>query len=242
MKICPRCNTVNDDQADHCVNCGATLTKPILALVCPNCGKVSALGTTECPVCHTKLSNDNQKVVKEHLKLPNKKRTIIGVLLLLIIAGALFLVFSFRYSRVVPVIPYEYLGMTISYQDRHHHTLFTEYYVIKQKEKGQRKFQMAYLGRGNIGKSRFKLTKANFAYQYRHRSHYLLNIKKDETVINRPHRLTIKVPDRKIISAYAEPNSMELIIVSSFPRKCTVQGEPGIDSVNIKTEFSFQDS
>lgn len=242
MKICPRCNTVNDDQADHCVNCGAALTKPILALVCPNCGKVSALGTTECPVCHTKLSDDNQKVVKEHLKLPNKKRTIISILLLFLISGALFLVFSVRYSRVAPVIPYRYLGMTVNYQDQHHQTQFTEYYVIKQERRGQRQFQMAYLGRGNTGKSRFKLTKSNFEYQYRHRPHYLLDVKKDETVINRPHRLTIKVPDRKILSVYADPNSKELIIVSSFPRKCTVKGEPKISSVNIKTEFSFQDS
>lgn len=65
MKKCPYCNTLNPDDAEVCENCGKQLKGQMLALVCPNCGKVNALGSRECSVCHTKLSQSNHLIQKQ---------------------------------------------------------------------------------------------------------------------------------------------------------------------------------
>ncbi|EEI64630.1 hypothetical protein HMPREF0534_2039 [Limosilactobacillus reuteri CF48-3A] len=44
----------------------------MLALVCPNCGKINALGSRECSVCHTKLSQGNHQLVSRKIT-PRKK-------------------------------------------------------------------------------------------------------------------------------------------------------------------------
>lgn len=66
MKKCPYCNTLNPDDAEVCENCGKPLKGQMLALVCPNCGKVNALGSRECSICHTKLSIISQFHAKLH--------------------------------------------------------------------------------------------------------------------------------------------------------------------------------
>ncbi|MCC4440836.1 zinc-ribbon domain-containing protein [Limosilactobacillus reuteri] len=72
MKKCPYCNTLNPDDAEVCENCGKSLKGQMLALVCPNCGKINALGSRECSVCHTKLSQGNHQLVSRKIT-PRKK-------------------------------------------------------------------------------------------------------------------------------------------------------------------------
>ncbi|MQB91637.1 zinc-ribbon domain-containing protein [Limosilactobacillus reuteri] len=75
MKKCPYCNTLNPDDAEVCENCGKPFKGQMLALVRPNCGKVNALGSRECSVCHTKLSQGNHQLVsREITPRKNNKR------------------------------------------------------------------------------------------------------------------------------------------------------------------------
>lgn len=75
MKKCPYCNTLNPDDAEVCENCGKPLKGQMLILVYPNCGKVNALGSRECSVCHTKLSQSNHQLVsREITPRKNNKR------------------------------------------------------------------------------------------------------------------------------------------------------------------------
>lgn len=239
MKICPQCNTVNDDHASRCVNCGAVLDKPILALICPHCGKVSALGTSECPVCHTKLPQQTPKMVKQAIKAPNKKRTILGILLSILIFGSLFLMFSSHYSQLVPNLHSKYVGLIFDYQDRHHKILFTEYYIAKQQKKGKQ-LQIAYLGRGRVGKSRLNVAN-NFAHQFRSSPHYQLTVEKHQTVLNGPHRVIMKIPQNQILHWKRNPHGYEFLDANVFPVDCKVVGNPKVKSINLNTMLNFRE-
>ncbi|MCC4340511.1 zinc-ribbon domain-containing protein [Limosilactobacillus reuteri] len=61
MKKCPYCNTLNPDDAEVCENCGKPLKGQMLALVCPNCGKVNALGSREWALCPVKYTDQIDK-------------------------------------------------------------------------------------------------------------------------------------------------------------------------------------
>ncbi|MBC8743490.1 zinc-ribbon domain-containing protein [Lactobacillus sp. Marseille-P7033] len=113
MKRCPRCNTVNEDTATTCVNCGTVLTPQILALVCPKCGKVSPLGTKTCPVCHEKLTDRHQEIVNHAVTVQktNKVEKLYAWLLIVVFC-VLLLIIGTRYSQIkktVDIYP-EYVG------------------------------------------------------------------------------------------------------------------------------------
>lgn len=200
MKRCPRCNTVNEDDATTCVNCGTVLTPQILALVCPRCGKVSPLGTKECPVCQEKLAEQNQKMVEQFIKLPKRKNNFWS-LVLLIITSITVIFLGLSFTQIKPVIYVKYVALECIYQDKHHSNLYREYYVAKQNNKErQTTFSVAYLGQGNIGKSKINnVEPRKYAHQYHINPHYEFNIKRNKTVLTGPTRVVLNESQSKII-------------------------------------------
>ncbi|MBB1079506.1 zinc ribbon domain-containing protein [Limosilactobacillus sp. STM2_1] len=232
MRICPHCNTVNEDDATTCVNCGAVLTKPILALICPKCGKVSPIGTKECPVCHEKLVEQNQQVLNYSIQPPKKKR-ILGVTLMLLIFGGIFLFISINYSRIAPNRYVKYLGVEFNFQDSQHHTLSKRYFMVKQNNKRyQARFSVAYLGQGKQGRNKMNTSETKkFAAQYRQNPHYTLDVKPTMARLNGPQQVVIRTSRSKILTGYKSRSFEEKIASDTFP--CIVKGNSQIKYVHL---------
>lgn len=94
MKVCLKCNTINDNDATICENCGAPLPMAMLAIVCPNCGKVCPLKTKECPACHHPLADiQPKKVTVNAVQSPRKNKKLLRWLAIIaIILGAVLFI------------------------------------------------------------------------------------------------------------------------------------------------------
>jgi hypothetical protein len=96
MIICPRCGEQVSDKAKKCVHCGEVLIQEEMRycvecgavledtmLVCPHCG---------CPIEDTQAQNTNekpQKVEVTGVKLSNKIKKIVGIIVVLLIVGGM---------------------------------------------------------------------------------------------------------------------------------------------------------
>lgn len=210
MKVCDKCKTINGDDDRFCRNCGAKLPG-IFALVCPNCGKVSPLGTKECPVCHTPLKQVNFQQISLviHQQVPHPH-----LMKLLLVMGAIFLtVITTYYLNSTRQLKYGeratgYYEIEMHYYDRHHRFLYTNYYIINQtaKRPDTYHFPIAFIGRNNEGKRMSKgvsITRMRRQYE---------TSRQRGKLIMRAHYTTISCPQHvKIISPRAEVygNSME---------------------------------
>ncbi|WP_242363884.1 double zinc ribbon domain-containing protein [Limosilactobacillus antri] len=137
MKICPKCNGTNPDQAEFCRLCGAKLQYN-LTIKCPHCGRLCSLDRKRCPNCGTQLPTINGKpklkLLSPHSWLGNKKLLIKFGAALVIIAGILSVIGVLSNSTY---IFHASAGrkIQISYQDQHHQTIRNEYYDVRTKNR-----------------------------------------------------------------------------------------------------------
>lgn len=152
MKVCWKCNTVNDDQATNCVNCGAKLPIPMQALVCPNCGKVCSLDTKKCPACGQDLTAVAAKRVLPKVDLQPAKHNK-HLLVILAICACVIGIFTFAYLSTHYTADYnqtQYLGLVMNYYDKRKQFIGRTVFVIKghstNQETSKYRYQLAYLG------------------------------------------------------------------------------------------------
>lgn len=137
MKICPKCNGTNPDQAEFCCLCGTKLQYN-LTIKCPHCGRLCSLDRKRCPNCGTQLPTINGKPKLKLLSpqswLSNKKLFVKLGVALLIIVGILSLVgvlnnstYIFHASAVRKI--------QLSYQNQHRQTVLNEYYDVRTRNR-----------------------------------------------------------------------------------------------------------
>ncbi|AWD63219.1 hypothetical protein LWHH1689_1938 [Limosilactobacillus reuteri] len=99
-------------------------------LVCPNCGKVNALGLRECSVCHTKLSQSNHQLVSREIT-PRKNNKRWGYVAL-IAFGILIALFTYLGTKNAsnPLIGQKPQAINIRCYDKDNKTLYNEYYIL----------------------------------------------------------------------------------------------------------------
>ena len=130
MKKCPYCNTLNPDDAEVCENCGKPLKGQMLILVYPNCGKVNALGSRECSVCHTKLSQSNHQLVSREIT-PRKNNKRWGYIAL-IAFGLSIALFTYLGTKNAhnSLAPNKTEALVFRYFDKDKKVLYNEYYIL----------------------------------------------------------------------------------------------------------------
>lgn len=132
MKVCLKCNTVNSDQAKTCINCGAKLPIPMLAIVCPHCGKVCARDSDQCPACHYDLSGIKPQTIMPTVEAPHHNRRLLTVIAVMAcIVGIIFFVYlgiHYPYQQ----LHYDYVGIKVRYYDQHHHYCGRNLYLVKR--------------------------------------------------------------------------------------------------------------
>ena len=239
MKKCEKCNILNDDQAHFCWNCGAKLPG-MLALVCPTCGKVSPIGTKECPVCHTPLKQVQQQVVSitRHDK-PQHRRLITVVAIAFVTLSMILTGYYLVATRQVQ--PLEritgYYKIEMSYFDHHHRPLYTDYYIINQTSKRPDAYHLpiAYLGRGAVGKKQVKgisISVMRKAYE-RSRQRGQLVMKKYQTVLTCPEKVDISATRRKVFG-----NNLELFLPSEGYFPVRVNDRPAVCYIKMRVIIS----
>ncbi|MCC4328709.1 zinc ribbon domain-containing protein [Limosilactobacillus reuteri] len=194
MKKCPYCNTLNPDDAEVCENCGKPLKGQMLALVCPNCGKVNALGSRECSVCHTKLNqSNNQLVSREITPRKNNKRWGYVALIAFGLLIALFIYLGGRYARST-YIPGKIEALEFEYYDGNRKLLYKDYYIFNSTDNlSQTNFSIAYLGKNSSGKNPLRLATLKIANKlYRENKHYTFYCDGQTGIISGPQKIFIK--------------------------------------------------
>ena len=232
MKKCPYCNTLNPDDAEVCENCGKPLKGQMLALVCPNCGKVNALGSRECSVCHTKLSQSNHQLVsREITPRKNNKRWGYVALIAFGLLIALFTYLGGRYTRST-FIPGKIEALEFKYYDECHHLIRSDYYVVRSTGNlSQTRFKVAYIGRNSEGKNQLRLaTTRSVKRLYRENKHYIYDTKNQDMIISSPHKVIIKGGAKMIATKFGNSNK----VTPRFkPYRCKMIGNKRADSVKI---------
>lgn len=84
--ICPKCNTVNDENEKYCRNCGFQLSS---SRVCPNCNSVNKTDSKFCHKCGTTLSPVN--TFKKDIIEENTKSSLFSAYKIPIICGLVIL-------------------------------------------------------------------------------------------------------------------------------------------------------
>ena len=194
MKKCPYCNTLNPDDAEVCENCGKPLKGQILALVCPNCGKVNALGSRECSVCHTKLSQGNHQLVSREIT-PRKNNKRWGYIAL-IAFGLSIALFTYLGTKNASnsLTPDKTEALEFRYFDKNKKVLYNDYCILNNTNTLLRQhFSIAYIGRDAQGARPLKVVSLKKAKKlYRQNKHYSLYVRKRDAIVNGPQRVIIR--------------------------------------------------
>ena len=194
MKKCPYCNTLNPDDAEVCENCGKSLKGQMLALVCPNCGKVNALGSRECSVCHTKLSQGNHQLVSREIT-PRKNNKRWGDIAL-IAFGLSIALFTYLGTKNASnsLTPNKTEALEFRYFDKDKKVLYNDYYIFNATNTLLRQhFSIAYIGRDAQGARPLKVVSLKKAKKlYRQNKHYSLYVRKRDAIVNGPQRVIIR--------------------------------------------------
>ena len=194
MKKCPYCNTLNPDDAEVCENCGKSLKGQMLALVCPNCGKVNALGSRECSVWHTKLSQGNHQLVSREIT-PRKNNKRWGYIAL-IAFGLSIALFTYLGTKNASnsLTPNKTEALEFRYFDKDKKVLYNDYYIFNATNTLLRQhFSIAYIGRDAQGARPLKVVSLKKAKKlYRQNKHYSLYVRKRDAIVNGPQRVIIR--------------------------------------------------
>ncbi len=235
MKKCPYCNTLNPDDAEVCENCGKPLKGQMLALVCPNCGKVNALGSRECSVCHTKLSQSNHQLVsREITPRKNNKRWGYIALIAFILLIALFTYLGTK-NASNSLIEQKPQVLNIRCYDKDNKTLYNDYYILNSTNNLLRKhFIIAYVGKDSQGAKPLKVVTVKKAQKlYRQSKHYSFYARKRDVIVSGPKKIIIKDGANMILTNPGRHNIIE-------PKKlysCIVKGDKRVKFVDIHMLF-----
>ncbi|MCH3922234.1 zinc ribbon domain-containing protein [Limosilactobacillus sp.] len=236
MKICPKCNTKNDDGNIFCQNCGAKLPGT-LALVCPQCGKVCALGTKECPVCHTKLNGQPHQVVLEIAPRKTNQRLTMLLNVLIIIIFLIFAVYCAQQTQLSS----HYIGAKVVCYDQNHRYRFTEYFVVNEHvDPKDDEFQAAYVGCNKTGAAKLKnIEIGHIDKLYRTHRHYLIKAGYRNTVFTGPKKISIQIQLKKKNAAMTDsfgPDAKIHPAEFTGPGKTMQKGYAKIISIGTNTD------
>ena len=233
MKKCPYCNTLNPDDAEVCENCGKSLKGQMLALVCPNCGKVNALGSRECSVCHTKLSQGNHQLVSREIT-PRKNNKRWGYIAL-IAFGLSIALFTYLGTKNASnsLTPNKTEALEFRYFDKDKKVLYNDYYIFNATNTLLRQhFSIAYIGRDAQGARPLKVVSLKKAKKlYRQNKHYSLYVRKRDAIVNGPQRVIIR-DGAKTISM--NPGRHDKIYQRERD-SCVVKGNKQVKFIKIQT-------
>lgn len=233
MKKCPYCNTLNPDDAEVCENCGKSLKGQMLALVCPNCGKVNALGSRECSVCHTKLSQGNHQLVSRKIT-PRKNNKRWGYIAL-IAFGLSIALFTYLGTKNASnsLTPNKTEALEFRYFDKDKKVLYNDYYIFNATNTLLRQhFSIAYIGRDAQGARPLKVVSLKKAKKlYRQNKHYSLYVRKRDAIVNGPQRVIIR-DGAKTISM--NPGRHDKIYQRERD-SCVVKGNKQVKFIKIQT-------
>lgn len=233
MKKCPYCNTLNPDDAEVCENCGKSLKGQILALVCPNCGKVNVLGSRECSVCHTKLSQGNHQLVSRKIT-PRKNNKRWGYIAL-IAFGLSIALFTYLGTKNASnsLTPNKTEALEFRYFDKDKKVLYNDYYIFNATNTLLRQhFSIAYIGRDAQGARPLKVVSLKKAKKlYRQNKHYSLYVRKRDAIVNGPQRVIIR-DGAKTISM--NPGRHDKIYQRERD-SCVVKGNKQVKFIKIQT-------
>lgn len=233
MKKCPYCNTLNPDDAEVCENCGKSLKGQILALVCPNCGKVNALGSRECSVCHTKLSQGNHQLVSRKIT-PRKNNKRWGYIAL-IAFGLSIALFTYLGTKNASnsLTPNKTEALEFRYFDKDKKVLYNDCYIFNATNTLLRQhFSIAYIGRDAQGARPLKVVSLKKAKKlYRQNKHYSLYVRKRDAIVNGPQRVIIR-DGAKTISM--NPGRHDKIYQRERD-SCVVKGNKQVKFIKIQT-------
>lgn len=133
MKVCPKCNGINDDKAESCRSCGNKFYQN-LTIRCPNCGRLCSLDKKWCPNCGAKLpaKDKPQTTLASYPKswLGDKSLLIKLGVVLLVLVGIFCVAASLRSSTYLYHASSS-IKVQINYQDGNHQPLFSEYYDLR---------------------------------------------------------------------------------------------------------------
>ena len=233
MKKCPYCNTLNPDDAEVCENCGKSLKGQMLALVCPNCGKVNALGSRECSVCHTKLSQGNHQLVSREIT-PRKNNKRWGYIAL-IAFGLSIALFTYLGTKNASnsLTPDKTEALEFRYFDKNKKVLYNDYCILNNTNTLLRQhFSIAYIGRDAQGARPLKVVSLKKAKKlYRQNKHYSLYVRKRDAIVNGPQRVIIR-DGAKTISM--NPGRHDKIYQRERD-SCVVKGNKQVKFIKIQT-------
>ena len=233
MKKCPYCNTLNPDDAEVCENCGKSLKGQMLALVCPNCGKINALGSRECSVCHTKLSQGNHQLVSRKIT-PRKNNKRWGYIAL-IAFGLSIALFTYLGTKNASnsLTPNKTEALEFRYFDKDKKVLYNDYYIFNATNTLLRQhFSIAYIGRDAQGARPLKVVSLKKAKKlYRQNKHYSLYVRKRDAIVNGPQRVIIR-DGAKTISM--NPGRHDKIYQRERD-SCVVKGNKQVKFIKIQT-------
>lgn len=233
MKKCPYCNTLNPDDAEVCENCGKSLKGQMLALVCPNCGKVNVLGSRECSVCHTKLSQGNHQLVSRKIT-PRKNNKRWGYIAL-IAFGLSIALFTYLGTKNASnsLTPNKTEALEFRYFDKDKKVLYNDCYIFNATNTLLRQhFSIAYIGRDAQGARPLKVVSLKKAKKlYRQNKHYSLYVRKRDAIVNGPQRVIIR-DGAKTISM--NPGRHDKIYQRERD-SCVVKGNKQVKFIKIQT-------
>lgn len=239
MKKCPYCNTLNPDDAEVCENCGKPLKGRMLALVCPNCGKVNALGARECSVCHTKLSQSNHQLVSREIT-PRKNNKRWGYIAL-IAFGLLIALFTYLGTKNASnsLTPNKTEALELRYFDKNKKVLYNDYYILNNTNNLLHPhFSIAYIGRDSQGARPLKVVSLKKAKKlYRQNKHYSLYVRKRDVIVSGPQKVTIN-DGAKMLSV--NPGRHDKIYQREG-NSCVVKGNKQVKFIKIQTLILIDD-
>lgn len=227
MRICPKCNTKNQDDAVYCINCGAKLPGTMLALVCPNCGKVCPLGTKECPNCHHALPKNSRKVPMPRQSSrrfsKNFLRAIAGIAVILFVA---FMAYSLGKGYTARSNS-PYTVVTLTYYRSHQTQAMTQYFIVKQHIRSQQQthFVIAYLGSGKAGQNRVRNNDIGVLRdRFNASTHYRFYIGNKRSNLSGPNRTKIDLSRQYVIRKSDKGSQFPTFKKRLF--RCQVNGKP----------------
>lgn len=132
MKICPRCNNINDAKVEYCRFCGNKFYQS-LTVKCSKCGRLCSLDKIYCPNCGAKLPITNKQLPLNFYPKSwfGDKKVLIRFGIILIVVISVFCIGASLRSSTYLYHTSTSRKVQINYQNRNHQIIFSEYYDIR---------------------------------------------------------------------------------------------------------------